>query len=447
MTIDKIDHPWAESGDLDTTLTDAKRDVGWVSGDSPDRPTVERFNLLQNETDTRINEIVSDTPPAAINRVSSVGLNLYSKSDCFGPPTSNLNRISVGTATSEIVSIYPTVIDGVKKLLLVDLDAAAAELIIFDIDTMTEGATIDLSGGLGAGTWSAQGVCADGTNAYVCFEDASYNQYVQAYNMSTWSVAAGWPASGTDYGTGSGTLSKVKIINADADFIAIATNNALVGTREMISLIDKSDGSIDDTGNGDSNATGAQNLYDLSSNGDDLFFYVDGELCSASISDLTTGCGGSNWPLTTSYGGDTTTNGRTVVSAGNAGITISDDYDAIAFTIVTGDNQKIKSPSRCAYDGMHFWLRSTYDPSGGSNDRGCVSKLYVEHATKGQAGLTADTNLENFVETFNMDGPEFGITSTLSIDSNLIHDGRDLFYSDSTGSAAYVVRMPLTHWR
>lgn len=423
--------------ETDATFTEAKIRKGSTAERFP-YPT---FNRLMNRADVSINDLLNNTPPSVSSRENAISLGIYSEEDCFADGASELNQVLISGAT--LRTIWPTKIEGVPKILAVNMTSGNASIIIVDPETMEVEATQDLSGGLAAGTWTIQGVVADGTNAYVCFQKSTNEQYVQAYDMATWAVADGWPATGTQYSTGS-TLAMVQIIHADAVSLAIASNNASIGTREMITLVSKADGTITDTGNGDSTATGTQALKDLASNGTNLFFYISGKLCSAFIADLSTGGGGTAWPLTTTYGGRTFAAGEVVYSAGAGGLTVVHQDCAYGFTYVTADNRVIDEPLRMGYDGINWWCLCDYDPADAGNHRPGLTRLYLEKSTRGQDALTSRTDLEKFCRTYNLGAWTLASLGPISSDVPLNHDGRDFWFSDGS---TIIHRFPLTHWR
>lgn len=442
--------PWAEGsvGEYDVNgpkvETDATFDDDKISkGLTHERLPYPTFNRMHNRADTGIVSLIESIPPVIKDRKTPDRLlGIYRRYDCFADPTSDLNLLNIPGVT--IKGICSTEIGGLSKLLVIDMTPGVSSVMVVDTLTMAVEDTVELSGGLASGTWTIQGITADGTTAYACFQKSTNEQYVQAYSMDTWTPAAGWPSTGTQYSTGSG-LAPVRVINADSDSLAVASNNASIGTREMITLISKSTGVISDTGNGDSPATGTQVLKDITSNGEDLFFYIDGRLCSASIADLSVGCGGLNWPLTTTYGGRTFTDGVTVVSAGSSGITVAHVDDALGFTLTPTTSAVFRTPTQGLFDGLNFWLAGEYDPANAGNWRPCIAKFEGWHVAKGQAPLTAKTDLENRVKVFNVLGPSFGIVSGggFGADTPIDHDGRDLFVAGTED----LIRLPLTHWR
>ena len=61
MTNNKFDPYWAEDTDLTgDEPSDAKIQVGWVSGTNADRPRAEYFNYLQKRVEEKINDIIDD---------------------------------------------------------------------------------------------------------------------------------------------------------------------------------------------------------------------------------------------------------------------------------------------------------------------------------------------------------------------------------------------------
>lgn len=448
MTIDKIDPVFAESGGVDT---DAVFDTWAGNGYVDERVRYKGLNKVLRRADESINEIIDNTPPAVPGdeRESSVGLNVYATGSCFASMLDSANRIDTGGTT--IVGAYPTTIDGVPKILAIDIQSDY-EVIIIDPETMTVEDTIDLSAGLAVGGWHPLGVVADGTNAYFVFEGPSYARVIQAFNMSDWTVVTGWPATGTAMPDGSGFLHPISMCNADASFVAVLTNYYNIGTGAptLLELYDKSDGTLADSGDGDSTPSGTLYPYGITSNGTYLFFRDgNGYLCSAAIANLATGCGWANGPLAVLGDdrlGSVACAGGFVITIGAGGVSpfvyVAHESNALISAITTDDDTIIKQIYSVAFDGISFWALGIADVGG--TDRSFLFRLRVERCLN-EDGSTAQaiSGALGIAEPFGV-----AIDGDCGTTTPLISDGRDLWFpAGGSDFDECVFRFPLTHWR
>lgn len=385
MTIDRIDHPWAESGSLDTTLTDAKRDVGWISGDSPDQPTIERLNLLQNEVDNRLNDIIEKGPGAATGSdpfttgvfqrsVPPDGSNAISPAFNYIDPT--------GTSGGSINDLVYTKKGDKNIILSVRGDT---RLVLYDIDNMVwleDVSETDL-GNIGTAIYSA---CSDGTYAYVLWDDSGSDFYIQAYHMDTWTVKTGWPIGGAElsaYGVPFSTnQARVRIASSGKLFVSQPWVSLSSGTSDAVSIIDTSDGTVDGAGAGDSGSMSSGQIYSACSNGIHIFMALDNgtDLILSSMPISTPGATGCGWtwaPSSYSTGiaassfGGLACNGDLIVMSYMDGTNIYTTYTASQGRTAhfqTGDADVVEALGAVCTDGLNFWAIGTRERVGSTNN-------------------------------------------------------------------------------
>jgi hypothetical protein len=316
MPIEKVDGVWAETGTREPTLPAAKKTVGFLGGDQPE---VERFNELIGRSDDKLDEIIEERLNSYYDGSADHQLALSTGiwPDAWGQVAETANTISSG-GTKEIrdLAVFFNAL-GHPRLLL--LDEANTKIEVWDPRTLaaatdystSDALTDDLPSG-GGETWECESMCTDGTSVYCTFVDtnaAPDEHHIQAWDISSWNVKTGWPATGTALaGTGATAHSasrQSKVIVADSSNLAVAcawTTVAAVGDP-AIQLFLLSDGTAVRDGAGD-----CTNTYfptsDIVSDGTNIYFTatkgIGGNvviLCTATIADLTAGLGGS-YPLT-----------------------------------------------------------------------------------------------------------------------------------------------------
>jgi hypothetical protein len=152
--------------------------------------------------------------------------------------------------------------------------------------------------------WRPYAITCDETYAYIIWNQVdvaaavNYSDFqIQAYRLSDWTVKTGWPATGTTLHNGGGTQESSQVITATDDLLAVAnyTQSVSVSTDPAVYLVDKADGSITAYGAGDQ--TSGDGPHKIASNG--TYIFTDTGY-SIDISDPSTGCGGTNWPLSIS---------------------------------------------------------------------------------------------------------------------------------------------------
>lgn len=424
MSIDRINHPWGETGALDTTLTDDKRDVGWVSGDSPDRPTIERFNLLQNEDDNKFNEMLDNGPKRPMKTSTSDQLftGLYPAGVSAIDSTMSVDT-SKGTA--DFYDYAYAEISGVKKIIACD-DDTALNVDIIDIDTMSfDGSQALPSASLPATyTWVPVGITCSSDIAYILFVDSAVavEWRIQAYDTTSWTVAAGWPATGTDPFAGTGTVFHPSVIHATDSLLAIANPNVTVSasTDPAVVFIDKTDGTIDSSGAGDQTSGGGPDR--ICSNGT-YVFTSDGY--SINISSPSSGCGGTNWPRSISSNDVACIGDLVVFTTDTTNILyVSSVTNALIGTVTSGDNSICKGTGRITTDGLYFW--ATGNRTVGATDRLSIFKVDPYRLTA-ENSSTIETVGEEIVTPIAINSTATHTTSLSAESPPIIYDGESMW--------------------
>lgn len=305
--------PWAddvvdeedENGpkvETDSTFTDTKIGKGCTAERFP-YPT---YNRITHRADAQIQSILDNGIAMGADGIDAEILEGRMSSACAtSHGLSAANRYNIGSSTTRFSRIWPTRINGVAKCLAIDCkaltDSTNSSLVyVIDRDAGTV-VTHDVSAGFDpASSWHLKGICADGTYCYVAaipsgvtLDNTRY--YVQAFDLATWNVRVGWPTYGVNAAGNGGFAYPCDLIIANGTYLAIG--DAYYSMPDLY-LINRATGVVASSGHGDRDTTGY--LEGLCSNGTYLFFSVSGHLCSASIANLSVGCGGTNWPYTTS---------------------------------------------------------------------------------------------------------------------------------------------------
>ncbi len=309
MTITKTDGVWAESGDVTPAPTDAKKAIGFLGGD---QPTIETFNYLVKRLDDKVDEIIEERVNSfyedAADPQSMISTGLWDES--WGIPSDTLNMIDSGVATSEYRDLAVIFNSDNQPRLLV-LDNALTKIEVWNPRTLTLVDTSDdLTDDLPASgaVWVCESMCTDGTSVYVTLKDTNASpdtHIIQAWDIATWDVKSGWAATGTALqGTGntSGNTRESKVIIANATTLAVVCCYQAISadTDPAIQLFSITAGAAGLDGAGDApTGTSATALDTICSDGTNIFFATYGtnvqSICSATISDPTAGCGGTNF--------------------------------------------------------------------------------------------------------------------------------------------------------
>jgi hypothetical protein len=464
MTIDKLDTEWAESGDTGTPPTTAKIQTGWFD----ERPKAERFNWLQARIEDKINRIIRERVDSyytdATDAQAMITTGLWD--DSWGLTDDDANVISGGSSKEyECLNVFFTS-DNEPRLIIADMANDKFEVwnprsFAAVLDT-SDAWTDDLPSG-GGETWEIISACTDGTSIYAMFVDtaAAPDEYhIQAWDITTWDVKTGWAATGTVL-TGTGAMESTKVgrllIFANSTHLAAGCPWTTVSASgdPAIQLIAISDGSITRDGAGDCPTGDSAQLTCLASDGTNIFFgavgTVNNHICSATIADLTTGCGGTGYP-------DTITNppflmtscgprcivAITYVANGSGAATdvvlrtLNSDYSVqeeftrgqnSAAAAVNCEDWLFGEPIASIFDGINIWILSQIDTS--SDDGLALIKIDVGKLPVYDNDMLAIQLYDIVSGVFYLPKEEIPQASS----STICFDGRDIWCNVETAAS------------
>lgn len=307
MTINKIDYEWASTGTKTPAPSDEKIQTGWVKGE---RVPMEYFNWVLARLDDKVNRLIREKIDSfytdAANPAKMLTTGIWDED--WGSSIGAQNYFDASDNTKEYIDVKVYFTSDNEPRLLV-LDKGADKIDVVDPRTLTLlDTSSDLTDDLQAGkTYYAQSMCTDGTYVYVVYGNSTDSTVdIQCWQISDWSVRSGWAATGYAL-TGSVTVSttqriaKVIIANDTSVAVVMDTLTTVDSTTEILSLVTRAGGGESDTGAGDCPASRTA-MPQICSDGTYLYFLADngsttGNVCSADLADLTSGCGGSNYPL------------------------------------------------------------------------------------------------------------------------------------------------------
>ena len=366
---DNFDPIFAENGGVDSDITY----YTYANKGLFDEPLRYKcFNKAIQIGQERTNDLLNNGP-----RPGMPGASFESVlTDIYPGETSPLGSSSVvdtAKPTADYLSYAIAKIGNYRKIIACD-NATSLSLDIINIDTMSfDGAQSIPSTSLpdlGTEEWKPIGITCDNSNAYVVWfqsnvADASYSDYyLQAYELSSWTVVNGWPSTGLFLFDSGGTVARVDIITANSSLLAIG--NWVSG--DSVLFVEKADGTISSSGDGDG-ASGAKNIC---SNGT-YIFTSDG--FSVSISNPAVGCGGTNWPVTVSDSNDVACIGDLVVyTADFTNIAyIAHAENALIGTVASTNDNVCKKLSRITSNGLYFYAIGIREVD--TVDRYCMFKI------------------------------------------------------------------------
>lgn len=479
MTVDKFDPIWGESGTKTPVPSDSKIGTGWVSGTNADRPSINYLNYLQHRAENKINELADE-----------LICNIYDPDDTRDAIATGLwngmSDIISGGATKAYVDMCAYVNSDNESKLLVLNHVGNLTIDVYDARTMTlEDTSDDLIDDLPSGggqTWNPLAICTDGTHVYVHFHDSgggSNNHQVQSWLISDWSVNTGWAATGTQLTT-TGNITSPQglgrtIICASATKLAVANKGyaCTAAADPLITILTKSSGAEDAYGSGDSPTADSVNVYveGICSDGTNIFFGGQGTandyLCSATIADPTTGCGGAGYPLTLNndepgaicYGKDfgiLATFGNAVAATDYALITFNASdaqMDVIEYgttaaaAALIGDNYFFERAFRSVFDGVNFWLFAWMENRAAAANTPVVIKIDSSKLLSANTGVNRQLQDIGPVALF-MDPT---VTGNPNEASSLAFDGRDIwciFEEDASQTySGKIFRIPGAYYR
>lgn len=477
-TLLPIDTIWGEDGDRmsgeggqPNPPSDSKRSTGHVRGflksDELNNNLYELGELAQMLISERAASYYDQVTPTQAKSQISTGL----WEQDWGSVENSNNSVNSGDPNDTYRDCC-IAFNTFNEPLLLALNNADSNIHVYNPRTLTflttSGAlTDDLPSG-GGETWQFYSMCTDGTSVYVFCTDtnpASDTHAVQAWDISTWDVKGGWPATGRALtGVGTRTTNAGKdIAVVDSTYLAVCNSWTAQSTSATacVELLQLSDGVIDDAGAGDMGS--GYSAQTVASDGAYLYVIADNagsvQLATLTISDLTTGSGGTGYPL--AIGSNTNTKvvscGSLIVTAdGSDGAGASDivirvhnSSDAVlsyvlrgqnaSGTPVTGDKYIYKSCTDITYDGVNVWFTSTVDNLSGGGDSVAVFKIDV--------GKLFPYLTDRYMNISDLTGCILATPVTESTWNPTCFDGRDLWFLTNKGAlgtySGYMHRVPL----
>lgn len=271
-------------------------------------PLSNETNILQAEIDD-INGIqtftVDELGNARFAGIPAFDNKLKINSTSICVPNTSFTTPAATTARC----IASHVVNGKRKISIFNRDTQYAEL--WDVDTMTRDSTASVSAVLPGASYKCYSTYGEGKYLYGWFYNGTTGLYIQAFDVSTWSVKSGWAATGVSMGTqtaGSNPNYLGKMI------ISIDQTRLCIGRwidGQQLAYISKSNGSILSTGDGDATLTDYEPRA-LCTDGKYVYaVFIEGDpgatsyLVSASIANIDVGCGGTGWPKNIGAASDT----------------------------------------------------------------------------------------------------------------------------------------------
>jgi hypothetical protein len=381
---------WASSGSKanpDTAVVNKT-----ITGmEDDDQFPMEWYNWQNDRVEQQLDRLVLRNPGPASpgltrdqlvqGRFSAAGQDGRSWGNMFDA----VNTLSYGTIGIRAVDIYypaddPDTATYEAPRLLV-LDSSNNKILEYntgDQSTRDSGALGDLPTG-GGQLWAPTTMHSDNTFVYVMFADTVTNaKRMQCYQLSDWTKASGWPATGIAIGTGTLPYGGDRIITIDDTYICAIDSDRVItaASTAAVYLIQKSDGTITDSGAGDSpTGLSLKAFSGLASDGTNVYFSVfdgtvSGKLCSASLANLQTGSGGTGYPLSPvaangSYSPDIIFDGSRIISCwfpqnmSSNFLIISTAAKAAAGSYRIQSSELASFHSfNMGFDGRHLWIRA-----------------------------------------------------------------------------------------
>lgn len=369
MTVDRIT-PLGDNGELESQSTFDD----WVAdGFVDERVRYTRLNRQLNRADTKINELIDSGMNTRSAEISAVVTGLWPAAEFSS------NELDNGEAVA-CDNVAVAVIDNARKIVC-GASTAERTLYLYDVDTWTFESKVTISSATlpsdGNEYWIARNVIADDDSLYVVWlcsaPTSTYDDdcYVQAYDLTDWTVKSGWPATGTYLYENTVPSSYADlVIHASSTLLAVG-NCALLLTGssadDAVVLVNNSDGTINSATAGDFSASGHR-VVDICSNGSYVFVITDDGtdsiIGSLDIASPTSGCGGTNWPLTLT--GRNNAKGVTCIGDLIVATAYAFPYDGTVYSVARTDNALIgtctisdntivEGLGTVITDGVTFW--------------------------------------------------------------------------------------------
>jgi hypothetical protein len=485
MPIDKLDNFADSASAVVQEPTPTEKGLGWREAE---QVVAGQHNWLQKGQNDTVNKIIQERINTyyddATDPEGMITTGLWSED--WGSMASGENYINGGSAKqyTDIKAYFNT--DGEARLLALDMAARKIEIwdprsdLTSNINISQDLAT-DMIGG---DTYYPVAMCTDGTTVFVVFaNDTDNTMEVNAWTISetlgTWlnPWAAEVTLNGTFAVTGAPTTRLVDIIIADSTQIAtVQGNNPVTAASTVtISVLAKSDGTVNTTGSGDATTGGTWTgiARRFVSDGTNLFFGIrdatNAKIASCLISNAQTPTGITGYPVQTAGRNRIVmaSGGSNFVSAYNkssawalndvcirshllAGtptaigdqITIGQDG-----TPITSDSYSYNSAADMCFDGLNFWVICDFSASPGSG--------YTLVKMDASKFLHALPNLNRQIDTMNFPvfivAPDVVFAAAADGFLRVVFDGRDLWFNveSRTGQTATgrIYRLPVAALR
>lgn len=479
MTIEKTDGIWAETGEKTSSYTAEKKSAGYVAGDQPSKQDLNfLFNRIDEKIDTIIKERVNSYYEDAADHQAMIATGLWDES--WGNARDSVNIISGGsTKKYKFLKVY---FDSNNQAKLLVTDDTNFKFEIWDprdntLEDTSDAWTDDLPSP--TGSWLCVGFCTDNTSIYGLFQDSGGTSpvQIQAWDISTWDVKTGWGSTGTQI-TSSGSIAP-GLQKLDLLIMASSTRLATLNpwttisasTSDAISIINISTGTIVDSAAGDApTAVSAKASGGICSDGTNVFFAAyesstQYHLCSATIANPQTGCGGTGFPrsLTANF------ESNALISCGpelivcildrSSGTEVATDEVILTFNssaankneILLGQNSA-STPvlgedlylGRClggVFDGINLWLY------GATNTNLELTLIKIDAAKLSWLTAVGNEQLGDICSYFKLNSTYYTASDNLS----LIFDGRDIWYiieqRSSQTHSGEIIRFPIAFLR
>jgi len=463
MVLEKFDPVWAEDGTLDTTVTDAKIQTGWISGASPDRPTIELFNLLQNRVENKINEIVERiyTGIFTDDEYDVIKQVFPSDRSFCNPQNTGGNKIAISTRRHIDCAICLSSTG--NKLFIVNNDDNALDIV--SLSNYAVDSTLTCSGNDFSlpVTASVLGVscCSDENYLYMLFSDAS-NFYLHSYDFDM-QPNPNWPATGISWSRGAFTVfPKVRIASDDYLMINDTSVDITSGSSAGIRVYGKADGTYVGAGSGDTTlSTGTINC--MTSDGTYAYFCIlesPGEIASMPLSTPGATGRGDIWPiLSSAYGvtdmciaGDMLILTHSHGTSSDKTLTVYDGINGAAQTIYYNTTYvpSVAKLGTIISDGLHFYSRGYIDLDTSYYDHSIV-KINIRSFRETLDSVNPVD--DGFYSTYSLDRTSGLTYSQVGVDAPMAFDGRDLWVVGNNSSTTtdalqgFVYRIAFPHLR
>jgi len=403
--------------------------------------------------------------------------------DSWGLADDVENVVSRDSLSQQIdLAVYFDPASDVAKLLILDVRNTRIDTVdtrSLGIENVSPDLTANLPSG-GSETWVPNSMCTDGVSVYVLFTDTNASpdaHRVQAWDIATWGVKAGWPTTGTALSTGNAYYERGgSIIVASPTRLAVCNSWTTVtaSSSPVISILDIVLGGLVASGAGDcSTVVSAQPTTAICSDGTYVYFgtyktgpYV-GYICSALITGPTTGIGSLGYPLSctgsipfklVSCGSNQFVSLHTPtasVTATDVVLRVHRSTAADLDRILRGQdssgtpnlgNTWIYSNTvyDAVFDGLNIWIYTHIDNQVGGA-QGALIKLDVAKLSGAATNVYRQIgDLTNSVFLIPTTGTMSGASSLLA---SIVFDGRDIWVSaESVASQPYsgkTYRLPL----